>query len=195
MSAEVIRSELLKDTTSVSALDVYNLNPGIWNNPSDVPRYLYTCLLDLASGTANSLDKLIVADYGTNITQASLGIIIQPTETIESVYDSEFISADSQGAEKTRIDILVKLVKTSTDFYLNRDIGLRIRYILDLNLRALPNNQFMLINSPYALDPSVIADNSIDPGSYYKMSWEYSAIPAVSEQKHRFICSYIRCFY
>jgi hypothetical protein len=199
MSHDVIEAVLKSDLTSWSAqyyYDNYNTDSRLTSS-SQVPRYIYTCLCDLitgAVGASPTFDQLIVAEYGVTKTPASLGVIIQPTDVVEPALHFDFVSDDDLGAKKAYVNILVKNIFTSTDYYRVRDIGLRIQYILDSKLRGLANNQFMLVNSPGTLDPSVLVDNSISPDSYFKVQWEASSTPHAKEQSHRYCVVYNQYF-
>lgn len=199
MSHDVIEAELKKDTTSWSAqyyFDNYNTD-GRLSSASQVPRYIYTCLVDLLTGfgTTNlTVDQLIVAEYGMRKVPSSPCIIIQPTYNMEPYMRHEYVMEDTIGAESTYINILVKNVFNNTDYYRVRDIGLRVRYILDSKMRGLENNQFMIVNNPSELDPSVLVDNSLDPTSAFKMQWEQSGLIETKEWAHRFCCAYVTYF-
>lgn len=199
MSIDVVRSNLLYDTVSSTASYVYtNLNSnGYYSSPAAVPRYIYTSLAELCSGfTGGNLNKAIVSDYGTSVIPAGGAIILQPDGFEESA-EQGWIPQDESGAEYSYNWILVQNVKTSTDVELIKDIGLRIRYVLDSNLRSLMDNQFMAVHSGatwLSPDLDVSADNSINRDSPYKVSWEHSGILRASQQAHRYRSVYWRTF-
>lgn len=193
MSTDVIKANIVLDTVSSTAITIYNLNPGVWSSPGQVPRYLYTSLSDLMS-TWGTLSDLVVADYGQATLKATVGIILQPTEIVESVH-RDFARSDEDGGEYGYTQVLVKNLNTSTDYLLTRDIGLRLRYILDEGLRGLPNNQFMLaLGASASTDMIILNDNSIYPNSYYKVQWENSGILYANQQVHTFRTEYVRVF-
>lgn len=199
MAHDVIEAVLKSDTTSWSAqyyFDNYNTN-GNLTSASQVPRYIYTCLADLVTGfgvSGLSYDQLIVAEYGQRKVPSTPCVVIQASLSLEPALDLGYVADDDFGADKCYVNILVKNIFNNTDYYRVRDIGLRIRYVLDSKLRGLSNNQYMLVNSPYALDPSVLVDNSIDPTSYFKMEWQRSDMLETKEWAHRFCCVYNNYF-
>ena len=193
MSTDIIRENILLDTTSSTASFIYNLDPTAFpNGPNSVPRFLYTCLADLCSGIPGTFSDIVIADYGLADTKSTLGIILQPDEIRPS---SLFANSDTLGAECTYLSILVRNVKTARDFNLMRDIGLRLIYILDFRSRNSPYNQYLDVNN---LSPDLSVGNSYDytvsPNFYYKAKWEGSTVPHAIEQTHRFSLEYVRVF-
>ncbi len=178
----MIRANLLLDTVSTTALDIFNSGnqQGQWLTPADVPRFLYTSLTDLCSGYG-ILSDLIVSDYGISETQATAPIIIQPTE-IDPSYSADFLEQDVSGAYYMEFDILVKQVRTSKDIYFIRDVGLRIIYILHHTYRGSQYNQFSNAHAGTSPDLFIIGDNTIYPGTDCKCKWKYSGILRVSQQ-------------
>lgn len=191
---EIIKATILSDTTSTTALDVFtNYNPGIYDSAADVPRHVYMCLAELCTGTGKNFDELVIASYGQKITPATKAIIIQPSQTMKAK-DSEYIPEDSPGAVITEIDILVSNIKTSADVTLTRDIGLRLQYILDHELRGLEDNQFRRFHTGTGPDLPITGDNTIDKSGCYKVFWVGSGTLFAAEQAHKFIARYNRAF-
>ncbi len=188
-----IEAELKRDTTSWNAqfyFDNYN-DYGRYTSASQVPRHVYTCLSDLVS-SVGSLSTVVYSELGTAGKGARLGITILGTDYCED-YD-EFLADDTFGGIKQTFYIQVNNVMTATDYYLIRDIGLRLIYILDHRARGLTNNQFMLVNSPGTLDPSAASDNSFYWDTYFKVKWENSQSMNAKEQIHTFTAFYERMF-
>jgi hypothetical protein len=188
MSAEVLRQNLLLDLTTIAASTIAAAYPTVFIAASSVPSYINMCLPDLLGLTGGSSEfaKRVVATQGEATTPANACIVIQPTEIIEP-YEADFIVTDLPGGETTYIDVLVKNVKDVRSIDLVKAVGLRIRLLLDMNLRG--SNQTLGLPA----DLQVLNDTSIRTG-YYKCEWIRSSLLTATEQAHRFKCSYIRVF-
>lgn len=187
----LVKANLALDNVSSSKAIIYAdplFNIGQWTNANQVPRHIYTSLTDLCSGHGLTLDQVIVCREGVAETPASVAIILEPSALADSV-GSGFLENDAIGAQYMEIDILVKNVRTSGDITLTRDIGLRIRYILDHLVRGDPANQFSNANSA-GPDLFIIGDNAIYPGTECKMRWLKSDVLRVAQQYHRYCLDY-----
>lgn len=198
MSLEVLQSEIEKDTVDSTASDVRARNPGKWASDSAVPRFLYTSLATLASAYG-SLSEMIIINVGTQLQARSSGIFIEQVEIDDT--PEAMLDTDNFPDEQMTVKILVKLAQNSIasqglwQYYLIRDIGLRLKYILDTRARSLPDNTFMLAHYPTTRDPDVSADPTIDPDSPYVMRLVYSGKPTATQQEHCLIAEFTRAFY
>ncbi len=186
MSADLVRANILLDTISTTALDIYNspMNQNLWTDPSQVPRFIYTSLSDLVSGFG-PLSSNVISDYGLAEIPANACIIIQPSETMKS-NTGDFLESDITGAYYMEFNILVKNLRTSKDLYLTRDMGLRLIYILDHGIRGNSYNQFSNAHAETSPDLFIIGDNTIYPGAECPMKWRGSDILRVSQWNLRF---------
>jgi hypothetical protein len=149
----------------------------------------------MASAYGN-ITNYVNIDYGQADLPASFCIIIQESDTCESSNYPEFMDATGiLGATFMHVDILVSNPKTSIDVHLIRDVGLRIRYLLDNQLRGLEGNAFT--NASGYLDPidpiTLAYDPTITP-TYYKIKWDQSDILRAKQQAHHLTAAFIRTF-
>lgn len=162
MPAELIRDLLIKDIYDSNPQTISNQYPLIYPLASSVPNYITSSLSTLLLGSSGQdLSKYILAEYGQADIPAMAAIIIQTTEMYESIKYNGAIQNDQPGAETAIVDIFVKNVRTTTSVSLVKLISLRIRYLLDQNLR-----QFRGLPPDLPVDPSV--DSSINPNDYFK---------------------------
>lgn len=188
-AAEVLRQNLLLDTTTISASTVTNLYPTLFSGSAAVPPYINTCLVDLLGliGGSAILATHIISTQGEQKTRTDAQIIIQPTDQVEPYEAPQGIDIDTQGGETAYIDILVKNVKDTGSVALVKNVGLRIRMLLDYNLRGSSTLYYL---TP---DLQVLNEPSVQKG-YFKCEWVRSTLLTATEQAHRFRCSYVRVF-
>ncbi len=193
----IVRAAILLDTVSVAASGVYAANPERYLNVGSVPRHITTCLAEMLTAYG-PLTQLVTISQGDGQGK-TVGIVIEPAVYFESVSDygdSEF-SNPEPGAQKCKIDILVTGIRTSTDPTLNRDVGLRLAYILDNDNRSIPENTYMAQQAYMDIDTS--ADNTVlNPltaaGAYFKMTWKRSDALTVGEFGQTYQVEFIRNF-
>ncbi len=198
MSIEVLANEIKTDTISTTALDVFtNYNPdNEFTDVSQVPRFRYTSLADLVSayGTLNSL------------VYCNLGVPTKESNhiTLQQVYvdtDLEIAEPDDINGEQMAVEILVKLstnvlpnaTAALNQYRLLRDIGLRLKYILDTRNRANPESNPFMANKTRR-DPVTTIDNTISPTSDYLIFWKRSGKATASEQTHYLIVNFSRAY-
>jgi hypothetical protein len=191
MSCDVIRGIIINDTVSIPASGVFaNFNPGHWTSPASVPRFLYTSIQDMASAHGN-INNFTQVEYGLAETPSAFSIILQETDNCENADYPDYVDATGiPGATLMHMDILVSASKVTGDVYLVRDIGLRIRYLLDNQLRGLSGNVFCP-----ELDPLnfISYDNTITP-DYYKVRWDKTDALRGSQQAHHLTTAFVRTF-
>lgn len=134
----VIRAYLLQDTVDSTASAIRALNPGAWYTDGDVPRYMYTSLCTLWTGSSGNtalFDKLVVANSGAGKVRTKT-IAINPI--ISESEDSQGLAQmDALGAENAKVLIAFQLPKAPTDkeFGMIDDCEARVRMLIDANLR------------------------------------------------------------
>lgn len=197
MPGPIIKSYLLRDTVDSTAEAIYLLNASGWASPADVPIYLYTSLCTLwtgSSGNVAALDKAIVSQSGQG-TQKSRNVISISPLICESVDagnpEGKLISDDAQGAENALIRILFQTQQAPPEskFSLAQNAELRVRLLLDCNLRSLSGG-----GTSIPIDNT--HDKSID-SSYetFILNWlGYETDPSAVEVLTNYACSYVRCF-
>lgn len=141
MPAQTIRNLLISDKTDRTAADVRTANPNVFASDDDVPVHLYQSLKTIMFSTASDpqFEARVVYSYGRGATSSDADIQIIPME-MESITGSgimEQILSDVPGAETAHVLIYLRLPipVESASFNKIRSAELRIRYLLDYNLR------------------------------------------------------------
>jgi hypothetical protein len=198
MSIKVLINEILLDTQNSTAQFVFdNLNNGEFDSVSQVPRFRYTSLNTLCSSYGGI--SSILHGYQGVASDKPNKIELQQVEIDE---DLMIAGTDEADDENMVVQILVKLTinqvaSPSTalaQYELIRDIGLRLRYILDSRLRSVSTNQFMYLRDSDRRDPDVSVDNTLTPDQDYLIEWKRSGKATATEQVHLLVANFSRAF-
>lgn len=189
---DIIKAEMLKDVTDISAASVVALYPTRFDSPADVPEYLYKSLQTI---WGSSLDMSIITDLGGGQTRAEGNIIISETAIFESneVRDSMI---DLPGAESAQIDITFQKPRNQLGPQIVKNAELRTRLIIDYTLRQ--NIKFIQPDLPMSVGaiPNLTRyDLSIDDAYWFKCFWRgYAIEAATSHVVARYRTEYVRMF-
>lgn len=171
----VIKANLL-DYEDSTAEDVYLLNTTVFSSSSDVPVWMYTSLTTLLGCPSSELTSRIIGDLGEAKIPTSPCIVIETDETLEGVYANTGLMSDQPGQDEAFLRILIKNVKTDKNIYLIKNVLMRVRYLLDANIRQFGT-------------PVRFADLTIDTNefaqSYFRCYYQSMSIPVASEAEIR----------
>jgi hypothetical protein len=188
-----IRDTLLRDTVTFAASSVYNTATYKFVDSSDIPRFMTTCLADLATAAFGRPLADVVIVYTANGNTVPNGITIYPSDGLNPYDAKASDECDAPGAVTSLVCIEVKGVKTKTDaLELTRDIGLRIKYILDNESRASISNLFM--NSEEYQQITTASDPSILPlecGGRVSIKWVRTYGIHEGSYTSEYLCEYI----
>ena len=199
MPSPIIKAYLLTDTVDTTAQNIANLNPLVFPSSAYVPRYMYTSLCTLWTGVSGNVGALandILAISGAGLSTSRNVISISTTIHESSDLDEEdmYIS-DFTGAESGLLTILISTSKSPTDINLTQDTELRIRWLIDSNLRALRGvgQNIPIYNLPtnnLSGDTSILAANSV-----FGCKWlRYEADQNAQELASEYAITYQRAF-
>lgn len=184
---DVLRAEMIKDTTSTTAAAVMALYPGRFARPEDVPEYLYMSLADIW-GEAD-IDKWVHVDISGQ-TKTAGNIIINEVMVVDSSETPANI--DLPGAESAQVDITYQKPRNTLLAQVVRNAELRTRLLLDYTLR-----QSIRVVAPDlpALDGSNFKIDSSIEDYWIKAFWRgYSIEPTTSYVVSRYRVEYVRLF-
>jgi len=194
MPAPIIRSYLLRDVVDSTPQAIMALNPLVYTSSSEVPRHMYLSLCTLwtgVSGNVSAFNDQVVATSGTASNEAENTISISAFLR-ESVDDPDGVMADDLiGAENAIVKILFQTSKSLTpdEYSRTQDAELRVRLLLDANLRGK-------CNKPMHVPINNTDDLSIDK-SYetFLCTWQqYLEDQNAIELVSIFTISYVRSF-
>jgi len=187
MPSDQIRDFLIHDYIDSTAAAVAAQFPAEYPQASSVPAYAYKSIGTLLGYASATLPLYIVANYGEANIPAQACIIIQATEIHDSVsYGRSIIKNDNPGAETAIIDIFVKNIRTSVSVSLVKLVSLRIRFLLDQNLRQLRG-----------LAPDIPINVFIDPSihdDYFKCFVQDLGTLTSAGWATRYQCDYVRSY-
>lgn len=199
MSAPVIKAYLVKDIVDSDPQAIFLANQNTayaWSSSADVPAYMYQSLSTIwtgAPGASSTLEDQIVAVSGEGLMGSNNYITISCFLYESADAESDDVRADIPGAENA----LTRIVIQPGDIYpLNssraQDAELRIRHLLDCNLRALgklPNGR----RAGGSLPVTQSADLSIRDNEIYICRWlRYESDPSTQEIVADYIITYTR---
>lgn len=155
MPSTAIREELIKDFTDTTAAAVVATYPNAYASTSEVPIYAYTSLKTLLGLTSSAeLALAVVANLGEGKIPANACIVINTIRTFDNVeYSLGSINSNEIGAEFSDVRIHIRNVRYTNDVSLVKNVGQRIRYLIDHPIRQAR------FNTAGSLE--VINDNSI----------------------------------
>lgn len=185
MPESIIKTTLVADYTDTTASAISAAYPLLYPTASSVPTYAYTSLATLLGVASGGLPLVIIAALGQGDTPATAAVIIEGSFMCEATLDRDGVESDHPGAEYAEIGILVRNVRYATSINLVKNVTLRIRYLIDYNLRQWRG-------SPG--DLTISGDNSISPDEYFKVFWQKSQLVSASEWATTYKCSYSRSF-
>lgn len=184
MLPDALKAYLATDVVDSTATIVYNANTDLFSSPSAVPDYCYTSLSTLMGVASADLPTRIIPAYGEDVTPSSLSIIFQPDVTGDSVNYPTEIRSDYQGAEYENLCILVRAPGSYKNASLIRSIQLRIRFLIDQNLRQYRN-----------LPPGIaITEDDSVLDQYLRCFWKRSGTLFAVEQVSYYSLNFIRAF-
>lgn len=174
----VIRYNLL-DNIDSTAQEAYLANTSCYSSSADVPVWIYTSLATLLGCPSANIGSFVIADLGEAKTPTNPCIIIETGDIIEGVDVSDGLRSDMVGQDETYIKILVNNVKTNKNFYLVKNTLMRIRYLLDANIRQY--------GTPirYA-DLEINSNEFLQP--YFRCYYQRMTLPVASEGLVEFKC-------
>lgn len=191
----IVRAAILLDTLSVAASTVYAAHPDRYINVGAVPTHVTTCLAEMLTAYG-SLPDMVDISQG-DASGKTVGISIEPAVYFEScsdALDNEFYTPQP-GAQKCKIGLIVKGIRTKIDPTLTKNVGLRLMYILDNDNRSIEGNTYMAQRSTLDMDTS--SDNTVlnpQVGGYFKMTWKRSDGLTVGEWASVFFVEFVRNF-
>lgn len=199
MPSRQIRLNLINDYIDRTAADVMSANPGMFDDVSQVPEYLYLSLKTLwlgAGAASGDFAKKVVADLGTGMESSAGCITIFTTQIEDQADDNTTFQDDRYGAEVATVEIYMTIPRVNTDIDLLMNAGLRIKYLLDYNARILRGLTTNLLVSP-AVDNSILSPQHGSGTRYFIMRYlglTRSSSIRVSDQRLHFKAEYSRAF-
>lgn len=190
MPGDVIRQYLITDTTDTTAAAVAAAYPTYFTGgASSVPVYAYQSLLTLMACAGTTLDNIIISEYGEAKIPATVAMVIQTTWIRESVDLPSGLKSDDPGAEYAQVDIWVRNVSFTRNSNIVKNISLRVRYLLDLNLRQFRSKETASVppGIPTFGDPSIKQD-------YVYCIWMGAGKQIASEWSNTYMVQYERSF-
>ena len=169
---DVIKYNLDQDYVDVSPQTVYTNNTDCFSGSGDVPIWMYQSLATMLSCTSSELSGRIVANLGETKTVTTPSIIVSTDEDVEGVRITEGLRSDTAGQDVQILRFLVKNVRTDKDITLVTKILLRIRYLLDCNVRQFGTP----VRSP---DLDIVGNSFVK--SYFRCFYTDFVNPAASE--------------
>lgn len=196
MPSPIIRSYLLKDVVDSTQNAIYILNASGWASPADVPIHMYKSLCTIwtgASGDTVNFSKRVVANSGQGKEAnecISLSAFICESANAGG-QEGDFLRGDTAGGEDAILKITFKTKPTpqTTRFNSIQDAELRVRMLLDVNLRQKSGRP-----------PSIPIDNTDDKSidnSYelFMLTWlGYETEPSSIQLVAYYALSYVRDF-
>lgn len=199
MSAPIIKAYLVKDIVDSDPQAVFLANQNTayaWASSSDVPAYMYQSLSTIwtgAPGASATLEDQIVAVSGDGLMGNANYITISFFLYESANAGNDEVEADIPGAENALARILIQPGdQFPIDSSRAQNAELRIRHLLDCNLRSLgkkPNGK----RAGESLPVTQSADLSIRDDEIYICRWlRYESDPSTQEIVADYVVTYTR---
>jgi hypothetical protein len=198
MTIKVLLNEIRLDTQDSTPTYVFdNLNDGEFDNINHIPRFRYTSLNTLCSAYGGL--SAVLHGYQGVATNKTNMIELQQDEVDDSLL---IAPSDEIDEENMVVKIMVKLAINQlanttaafAQYELIRDIGLRLKYILDTRARCISTNQFMHLRESDRRDPDTSVDNTLTPDQDYLIEFKKSGKITATEQVHWLVVNFSRSY-